>query len=65
MQEVTSVISGNKLPLFKSPLGQTPDKMNVQVAALKDDCALFFRLYIAGQSREGNLQAFFKHENHP
>ena len=63
-KEVTSVISRNRLPLFKSPLGQKPDKMKVQVAALKDDCTLFFRLYIACQSREGKLQAFFKHENH-
>ena len=37
----------------------------MQVAALKDDCALFSRLYIACQSREWNLQEFFKHENHP
>ena len=32
-KEVTSVISRNRLPLFKSPLGQKPDKMKVQVAA--------------------------------
>ena len=31
---------------------------------MKDDCALFSRLYIACQSREGNLQGSFKHENH-
>ena len=64
-KEVTSVISKNKLPLFKNPLEQKSDKTKVQVAALKDDCALFSRLYIACQSREGNLQEFFKHENHP
>ena len=62
---MTSVISKNKLPLFKSPLEQKSDKKKVQVAALKNDCALFSRLYIACQSREGNLQEFFKHENHP
>ena len=64
-KEVTSVISKNKLPLFKSPLEQKSDKKKVQVAALKDDCALFSRLHIACQSREGNLQEFSKHENHP
>ena len=64
-KEVASVISKNKLPLFKSPLEQKSDKKKVQVAALKDDCALFSRLYIAWQSREGNLQEFFKDENHP
>ena len=64
-KEVTSVTSKNKLALFKSPLEQKSDKKKVQVASLKDDCALFSRLYIACQSREGNLQEFFKHENHP
>ena len=33
--------------------------------ALKDDCSLFSRLYIACQSREGDLQDFFRHENQP
>ena len=52
--EVTSVI--NNHPLFGSPLEQKSDKIKTQVAALKDDCALFSRLYIACQSREENLQ---------
>ena len=34
-KEVTSVISRNRLPLIKSPLGQKADKMKVQVAALR------------------------------
>jgi len=58
-KEVTSVISKNKLPLLKNPLEQKSDKKKVEVAALKDDCALFSRLYIACQSREGKLQEFF------
>ena len=64
-KEVTTVISKNKLPLLSSPIEQKSEKKKTQVAALKDDCALFSRLYIACQSREGNLQEFFKHENHP
>ena len=36
-----------------------------QVATMKDDCMLFSRLYIACQSREGNLEKFFKLENQP
>ena len=36
-----------------------------QVATLKEDCVLFSRLYIACQSREGNLQDFFQYENQP
>ena len=50
--------------MFNSRLKQKSEKKKVQDAALKDDCALFSRLYIACQSREGNLQEFFKHENH-
>ena len=64
-KEVTSVISNNKLPLFKSPLEQSADKKKVKGAALKDDCALFSGLYIACPSPGGNLPEFFKHENHP
>ena len=63
-KEVTSVISTNKLPLFRIPLEQNSDKKKVQVAALKDDCAIFSRRYIACQSREGNPNEFFKHKNH-
>ena len=32
---------------------------------MKEDCALFSRLYIACQSRDGNLEEFFKYENQP
>ena len=60
LKALTSVINKNKLPVFSSPLEQKPDKKQAQVAALKDNCALFSRLYIACQSREGNLQEFFK-----
>ena len=42
-----------------------PTKDKQKVAALKNDCALFSRLYIACQSRDGNLEEFFKHENQP
>ena len=65
LKALTAVMKKNKLLLFSSPLEQRPDKKQAQVAALKDDCALFLRLYIACQRREGNLQEFFKHRNHP
>ena len=32
---------------------------------LKDDVALFSQLYIAMQHREGDMNTFFMHENHP
>ena len=35
----------------------------MQVAALKNDCALFSRLYVSCQTRDGDLDTFFTHEN--
>ena len=49
----------NKLQEFTT----SPQKQKSQVATMKENCFLFSRLYIACQSREGNLEDFFKHEN--
>ena len=72
-KQKTEAIKKNRLPLFKQQQKQqqqqqqqrnlTKDKQ--KVAALKNDCALFSRLYIACQSRDDNLEEFFKHENQP
>ena len=62
---ITDPIKMNKLPMFSRPPTKVPSKQKVQLTALKEDCALFSRLYIACQSREGDLQDFFKHENQP
>lgn len=56
-------IKKNKLQLFSSK--KSPQKQKSRVATMKEDCNLFSRLYIACQSREGNLEDFFKHENQP
>lgn len=32
---------------------------------LKEDCALFGRLYVACQNRDGNIEEFFTYENQP
>ncbi len=40
-------------------------KDKLQISALRDDNALYSRLYIACQTREGYLDDFFKHKNHP
>ena len=62
---ITNSIKRNKLPLFSRPPTKVTSKKQAQIVALKDDCSLFSRLYIACQSREGDLQDFFKHENQP
>ena len=58
-------IKKNKLPLCSCPHVKQPSKSTMQIASLKSDCNLFSRLYISCQTREGNLEDFFKHENHP
>ena len=57
-------IKKNKLPLFSRP-GTKASNQKTCLSALKDDCALFSRLYIACQSRDRDLDNFFMHENQP
>ena len=56
-------IKKNKLPLFRSPRQKEPSKDKQQISSLKSDCALFSRLFISCQTREGDLDDFFEHEN--
>ena len=56
-------IRKNKLPLFSRPLPRTKSKSSLQVSTLKSDVSLFSRLFIACQSRDGDLDEFFRHEN--
>ena len=62
---ITEVIKKNKLALFKEQPQKNTMKDKQKVPALKNDCTLFSRLYIACQNRDGNLEEFFKHENQP
>ena len=52
------------MPLFNTPSKRTQSKATQMTTSLKSDCALFSRLYIACQTRDGDLDNFFKHENH-
>jgi len=60
---VTQTIPKNKLPLFSRPPLKIKSKQKTQLAAIKSDCALFSRLYIACQTRDGDIDSFFFHEN--
>ena len=40
-----------------------PSKQKMQIASLKSGCALFSRLYVACQTRYGDLNTFFTYEN--
>jgi hypothetical protein len=58
-------IKNNSLLLFRCPTHKPKNTQSGQIAMLKDDVALFSRLYIVMQHREGDICAFFQHENHP
>ena len=60
---VTDTLVKNNLPLFSCPPLNTPSKQKLQLAALKKDHDLFSRLYLSCQTREGDLEQFFSHEN--
>ena len=48
---------------LQSVTDQDAIKAAMQLAAVKSDCSLLWRLYIACQSRDGDLDQFFSHEN--
>lgn len=56
-------IKRNSLALFKRQEPKAASKTTRQLSALKSDCGLFSRLYIASHHREGDLNNFFQHEN--
>ena len=62
---VIDTIKKNNLSLFRKSDKTSMTKEQSLVLALKNDCALFSRLYIACQCRDGNLDEFFKFENQP
>ena len=57
------MIHCNKLKLFGSATGKNVSKGKQQLTSLKSDVGLFSRLYIGCQTRDGNLEEFFRHEN--
>ncbi|XP_045131595.1 uncharacterized protein LOC123516404 [Portunus trituberculatus] len=56
-------ITKNKLQLFGQPPARGKSQSTSKLQSLKSDCSLFSRLYIACQSRDGDLNEFFRHEN--
>ena len=56
-------IKRNKLLLLSTPITKQMTSTASQISALKQDCNLFARLYIGSQSGDGDLDAFFAHEN--
>ena len=49
---------------FSRPPVKMQSKQKNQLDALKSECGLFSRMYISCQTRHGDLDEFFSHENH-
>jgi len=62
-KSIDDVIHRNKLKVFTSLATKPVSKEKQQMTSLKSDVGLFSRLYIGCQTRDGNLEEFFCHEN--
>ena len=60
---IADPIKRNNLSLFSRPPVRKKSKEQLHLSSIKNDCSLFSRLYIASQVRDGDLDAFFEHEN--
>ena len=60
---LSETIKKNKLKLFSESPSRTGSTSDLQLSSLRNDCALFSKLFIAWQTRKGDLDEFFRHEN--
>ena len=60
---VYDTIPKNKLLVFGTSTVKKISKPKQKLISLKQDMELFSRLFIACQTRDGNLNEFFRHEN--
>ena len=63
-QSIYDAIPKNNLPIFRAKNTVSTSKGKLKMTSLKDDCKLYASLYVACQSRSGDLADFFAHENH-
>ena len=61
---ITASIPRNQVVLFNEQSTKLRDK-GCKVSLLKSESNLFSRLYISCQRRDGNIDIFYSHENHP
>ena len=62
---LSDIIPKNKLALFDTSQVKQNSRTMGKFASMKTNCALFSRLYISCQVRQGDLDKFFQHENQP
>ena len=61
---IYSVIPKNKLSLYRQKNIVSTGKFKLEASTLKERCKIYSALYVACQSRQANLDHFFKHMNH-
>ena len=62
-KSINDAIRRNKLKVFNTSTPRSVSKGKQQLASLRNDVVLFSRLYISCQTRDGNLEEYFRHEN--
>lgn len=60
---VSDIISKNNMTLFHKTVPRKQTKASLQISSLKSNCEMFSRMYISCQSRDGDMDEFFRHEN--
>lgn len=60
---VSNIIAKNNLCLFKKTSTTKQSRTSHELRSLKSNCELFSRMYISCQSRNGDMNEFFRHEN--
>ena len=63
-KSVAASITRNNFPLLGSRPLKNSKRSTPLVSSPKSDCALFSRLFVSCQTRDGDLENFFQHENH-
>eukprot|EP00058_Branchiostoma_floridae_P011619 XP_002597107.1 hypothetical protein BRAFLDRAFT_76362 [Branchiostoma floridae] len=61
---ISACITRNKMVIFNKQSTKTKGA-DRKISLLRNESSLFARLYISCQTREGDLDNFFSHENHP
>ena len=60
---ISDAIRRNNMQIFKCTKPKIKTKKDTQLKAARSDAALYSRLFIACQNRDGDLDEFFCHEN--
>lgn len=62
-EPISDTIKRNNVQIFKCAKPKTKSKKDAQLTSARSDAALYSRLFIACQNRDGDLDEFFSHEN--